>query len=195
MHSSHQGSDPGEIMTLRFVLGVSGASGMIYAYRLLNYLTGQADIHLVISPVAHDIAMHEGISFDEFPVIVHQHDNLAAPIASGSFRHDGMIIAPCSMKTLASVATGITPNLVTRAADVTLKERRPCILLLRENPLSRIHITNMLTACDAGATIMTASPPFYHRPTTVEELVDAVVARILDHLGVELDVIRRWSGY
>lgn len=182
-------------MTRRIVVGVSGASGMTYAYRLLHYLTGQAEVHLVISPVARGIAIHEGISFEEFPVIVHQHDDLAAPIASGSFRHDGMVIAPCSMKTLASVATGITPNLVTRAADVSLKERRPLILLLRENPLSRIHITNMLTAHDAGATIMTASPPFYHRPKTIDDLTDAVVARILDHLGINLDISSRWSGY
>ncbi|MFH0966722.1 MAG: UbiX family flavin prenyltransferase [Methanobacteriota archaeon] len=182
-------------MTKRIVIGVSGASGMIYANRLLHHLADHADVHLVISPIARGIAIHEGITFEEFPVTVHQHDDLAAPIASGSFRHDGMVIAPCSMKTLASIATGITPNLITRAADVSLKERRPLILLLRENPLSRIHITNMLTAHDAGATIMTASPPFYHRPATIEELVDAVIARIIDHLGLKLNITSRWSGY
>lgn len=182
-------------MTKKVVVGVSGASGMIYAIRLLHHLAGKADIHLVISPVASRIAELEGVSFDGFPVTVHQYDNLAAPVASGSYRTDGMVIVPCSMKTLASVATGITPNLVSRAADVTLKERRPCILLLRENPLSRIHLTNMLTAHDAGATIMVASPPFYHRPSTIEELVDSIVARILDHLGIEAEISSRWSGY
>jgi flavin prenyltransferase len=182
-------------MTKRFVIGVSGASGMIYVYRLLHYLAGRADIHLVISPVAGNIAIHEDVSFEEFPVTIHQYDDLTAPIASGSFRHNGMVIAPCSMKTLASVATGITPNLLTRAADVSLKERRPCILLLRENPLSRVHISNMLTAHDAGATIMIASPPFYNHPVTIEELVDTVILRILDHLGIETDISCRWSGY
>ncbi len=182
-------------MTKRFVIGVSGASGMIYASRLLYHLSPCAEVHLVVSPVAGEIAAYEGISLTGFPVTVHRFDDLAAPIASGSFRHDGMVIAPCSMKTLASIANGITPNLVTRAADVTLKERRPCILLLRENPLSRIHITNMLTAHDAGATIMVASPPFYNKPVSIEDLVDAVVSRIIDHLGIEIDISNRWSGY
>ena len=182
-------------MKRRYVIGVSGASGIVYASRLIRILAGEAEVHLVISPVAREIAAHEGISLDDLPVILHQYETLAAPIASGSFRHDGMAIVPCSMKTLASIASGVTSNLITRAADVTLKERRPCILLLRENPLSRIHITNMLTANDAGATIMTASPPFYHRPGTIEDLVDAVIARILDHLGFEHDISSRWNGY
>jgi len=182
-------------MTRKFVIGVSGASGMIYAARLLHYLSPRAEVHLVVSPVAGEIAAYEGVSLSGFPVTVHRFDDLAAPIASGSFRHDGMVIVPCSMKTLASIANGITPNLVTRAADVSLKERRPCILLLRENPLSRIHITNMLTAHDAGATIMVASPPFYNRPVTIEDLVDAVVSRIVDHLGMDIEITSRWSGY
>lgn len=182
-------------MTRKIVIGVSGASGMIYAARLMHHLSGHAEIHLVISPVAGEIAALEGVSLTGFQVINHRFDDLAAPIASGSFRHDGMVIVPCSMKTLASVANGITPNLVTRAADVTLKERRPCILLLRENPLSRIHITNMLAAHDAGATIMVACPPFYSRPVTIEELVDTVISRIIDHLGIDITVSSRWSGY
>jgi 4-hydroxy-3-polyprenylbenzoate decarboxylase len=182
-------------MTRRFVIGVSGASGIIYAHRLIGYLAEKTEIHLIISPVAREIAALEGVDLDNFPVTLHRYDDLAAPVASGSFRHDGMAIVPCSMKTLAAVSGGISPNLITRAADVTIKERRPCILLLRENPLSRIHITNMLTAHDAGATIMTASPPFYNRPDTIGDLVDAVIARVLDHLGVENEISRRWSGY
>ena len=188
-------SKTGEIMTRKIIIGVSGASGMIYAHRLIRYLAEQAEVHLIVSPVAREIAALEGVTLDGFPVTIHRPDDLAAPVASGSFRHDGMVIIPCSMKTLASIASGITPNLITRAADVSLKERRTCILLLRENPLSRIHITNMLTAHDAGATIMTASPPFYHRPETIEDLVDAVIARILDHLGVDHEISSRWSGY
>lgn len=182
-------------MEKRIVVGVSGASGMMYASRLLHHLNGHAEIHLVVSPVASQIASHEGVRLDGAGITSYQNDDLAAPIASGSFRHDGMVIVPCSMKTLASVAHGITPNLLTRTADVSLKERRACILVLRENPFSRIHISNMLTAHDAGATIMTASPPFYHRPENIEELIDAVIARILDHLGFDLDVVSRWSGY
>ena len=177
------------------VLGISGASGMIYARRLLDHLAGKAEVHVIITPVAKDIAGYEGISFEDSDIIIHRQDNLAAPVASGSFRHDGMVIAPCSMKTLSAVSHGFTPNLLTRAADVALKERRPCILLLRENPFSRIHLENMRTAHDAGATIMTASPPFYHRPDDILSLVDAVVARILDHLNISHDIGGRWSGW
>lgn len=180
---------------MRIVVGVSGASGMIYADRLITHLAGKGEIHLVITPVANTIAKHEGISLSGREVIVHPNEDLAAVVASGSFRHDGMVIVPCSMKTLSAIAHGFTPNLLTRAADVTLKERRPCILLLRENPLSRIHITNMLAAHDAGATIMMANPPFYHKPEGIVDLVDAVVARILDHLRIEHTIDGRWSGY
>ena len=168
---------------------------MIYGKRLLDHLSGRAEIHLIITPVAQEIARHEGVVFDEPDLIFHSPDNLASPVASGSFRHDGMVIAPCSMKTLSSVSHGFTPNLLTRAADVTLKERRPCILLLRENPLSRIHMENMLRAHDAGALIMTASPPFYHRPVDITGLVDAVIARILDHLHIEHSIEGRWKGF
>ncbi len=182
-------------MNRRIVVGVSGASGMIYARRLLDHLAGKAEVHLIITPIAREIARHEAIEFDDTELFFHAPDNLAAPVASGSFLHHGMVIVPCSMKTLSAVAHGFTPNLLTRAADVTLKERRPCILLLRENPLSRIHIENMLRAHDAGALIMTASPPFYHRPDDIIGLVDAVVARILDHLNISHSIEGRWSGY
>ncbi|MDD3573557.1 MAG: UbiX family flavin prenyltransferase [Methanospirillum sp.] len=182
-------------MNPRIVIGISGASGMIYARRLLDHLSGKAEVHIILTPVAREIASHEQIDFEDPDLIIHSPDNLASPIASGSFIHQGMVIAPCSMKTLSAVAHGFTPNLLTRAADVTLKERRPCILLLRENPLSRIHIENMLRAHDAGALIMTASPPFYHRPDDVTGLVDAVVARILDHLNIMHSIGGRWSGF
>lgn len=182
-------------MNPRIIVGISGASGMLYARRLLDHLSGKAEVYVVITPVAQEIARHEGVMFDEPGLILHSPDNLASPVASGSFRHNGMVIAPCSMKTLSAVSHGFTPNLLTRAADVTLKERRPCILLLRENPLSRIHMENMLRAHDAGALIMTASPPFYHNPTDITGLVDAVVARILDHLNIEHSIGGRWSGF
>lgn len=179
---------------MRIVIGISGASGMIYARRLLDHLSGKAEIHLIITQVAREIARHEKITFEDPALITYPPDNLAALVASGSFRHDGMVVAPCSMKTLAAISHGLSGNLLTRAADVTLKERNRCILLLRENPLSRIHIQNMLLAHDAGATIMTASPPFYHNPEDIITLVDAVVARILDHLAVSHNIGGRWSG-
>jgi flavin prenyltransferase len=181
-------------MTRRVVVGISGASGMIYARRLLDHLSGKAEVHLIITPVAEEIARHEKVTFEDREIIRYTPDNLAALVASGSFIHDGMVIAPCSMKTLAAVSHGFSQNLLTRAADVALKERRPCILLLRENPLSRIHIQNMLNAYDAGVTIMTASPPFYHNPEDITSLVDAVVARILDHLSIPHEISGRWSG-
>lgn len=182
-------------MNPRIVVGISGASGALYARRLLDHLAGKAEVHVIITPVAQEIARHELVAFEDTNVTIHSPDNLASPVASGSFIHHGMVIVPCSMKTLSAVAHGFTPNLLTRAADVTIKERRPCILLLRENPLSRIHIENMLRAHDAGVLIMTASPPFYHRPDDITGLVDAVVARILDHLNITHSIGGRWSGF
>ncbi|TAJ45886.1 UbiX family flavin prenyltransferase [Methanofollis fontis] len=182
-------------MQKEYVVGVTGASGIIYARRLLEVLSGQARVHLVVSDVAREIAAFEGVDLTGFPVIEEDNSNLAAEIASGSFRYDGMAIVPCSMKSLASIAHGFSDTLIARTADVCLKERRRCLLVLREMPLSRVHLTNMLAADDAGATVMVASPPFYGRPETIDDLVDMVVARILDHLGVEHTIGKRWNGY
>ena len=177
-----------------FVVGVTGASGIIYARRLLEVLTEKSEVHLVISDVAEKIAAHEGVSLAGFDAIYHDNDQLFAPVASGSFRFDGMAIAPCSMKTLAAVSGGHAENLITRAADVTLKEKRPCVLLLREMPLSRIHLKNMLAADEAGATVMVASPGFYSQPKTIDDLVNMVVGRVLDHLDVPHSLTPRWEG-
>jgi 4-hydroxy-3-polyprenylbenzoate decarboxylase len=182
-------------MEKRFVVGVTGASGIIYARRLLEVLSAQADVHLIISDMAQRIAEYEEVDLEGFPVTVLENRNMFAGIASGSFRYEGMVIVPCSMKTLASIVAGYGNTLITRAADVCLKERRPCILMLREMPLSRVHLRNMLAADEAGATVMVTSPAFYTRPQTVGDMVDMVVARALDHLGVEHDLSRRWSGY
>ncbi|MCT8337037.1 UbiX family flavin prenyltransferase [Methanoculleus sp. Afa-1] len=182
-------------MTKEFVVGVTGASGVVYARRLLEVLCDQATVHVVISDTARQIAGIEGVDLEGFDAIYAENSNLAADIASGSFRYDGMAIVPCSMKTLAAVSNGLAENLIGRAADVCLKERRPLLLLLREMPLSRIHLKNMLAADDAGATVMVASPPFYQRPETIDDLVDMVVARVLDHMGVEHNLGTRWSGY
>ncbi|KAF5087155.1 UbiX family flavin prenyltransferase [Methanoculleus horonobensis] len=182
-------------MKKEFVVGVTGASGVVYARRLLEVLCDNATVHIVISDTARQIAGIEGVDLEGFDAIYAENSDLAADIASGSFRYDGMAIVPCSMKTLAAVSNGFADNLITRAADVCLKEKRPLLLLLREMPLSRIHLKNMLAADDAGATVMVASPPFYQRPETIDDLVDMVVARVLDHMGVEHDLGTRWSGY
>ena len=182
-------------MKREFVIGVTGASGAIYARRLLEVLCEKADVHLVISDVAREIAAYEGVDLDGFRANYHEIDFIGAPVASGSHRFDGIVIIPCSAKTLAAVAHGYADNLITRTADVCLKEGRTCILVTRETPLSRVHLKNMLAASEAGATILPACPGFYNKPQTIDDLVDMVVARILDHLKVEHSITKRWSGY
>ncbi len=182
-------------MKKEIVVGVTGASGAIYARRLLEVLCKDAKVHIIVSDVAEKIATYEGVSFEGLNAEYHSNDKLFASVASGSYRYDGMVVIPCSSKTLAAIANGYADNLITRAADVCLKEGRTCILVTREMPLSRIHIKNMLAAREAGATIMPASPGFYNQPETIDDLVDMVVARVLDHLGVEHSLGQRWSGY
>ncbi len=141
-----------------------------------------------------DFLRLEGTLFHEASTleVFSQYDAVAAP-ASGSFIHNGMVIAPCTMKTLGTIASGIGDNLITRAADVCLKERRPLIFIPRETPFNLIHLENMIRLCKAGATIMPACPSFYTSPSTIEQLCDTVVARILDHLGVEHNLVQRWD--
>ena len=182
-------------MKKEFVIGVTGASGACYARRLLEVLCRDADIHLIISDVAREIAAYEGVSLDGFDATYHDIRKIGAPIASGSHRFDRIVVIPCSAKTLAAIAHGYADNLITRTADVCLKEKRNCLLVTREMPLSRVHLKNMLAAQEAGATIMPACPAFYHRPKTIDDLVDMVVARVLDHLRVEHSLAKRWSGY
>jgi len=185
----------------RIVVGVSGASGSIYASRFIEVLTKikpPVELHVIVTDTAVAIASHENVTL---PTSESAHDtmyrydpdNMFAPIASGSFVHTGMVIIPCSMKTLSAVATGNSSGLMTRAADVCLKERRPLILVVRETPLSRIHMTNMLAAHDAGAVILPAMPPFYTNPQTILDLVDTIIARVLDILHIEHDLAVRWG--
>jgi len=181
-------------MKKEVVVGITGASGAIYARRLLEVLCRDARVHVIVSDVAAEIAAHEGVSFEGFPAEYHANDKLFASIASGSHKYDGMVVIPCSSKTLAAIANGYADNLITRTADVCLKEHRKCILVTREMPLSRIHLKNMLAAEEAGATIMPASPGFYHKPRKIDDLVDMVVARVLDHLDIEHNLVQRWSG-
>jgi 4-hydroxy-3-polyprenylbenzoate decarboxylase len=192
---------------LPLVVGVTGASGAPYAVRLLRALAEAGrPVWLTIS--GHGFRLLEtesGIAsleqlrlavgaeaWDREVTVFDDRDRGARP-ASGSARTAGMVICPCSMGTLAAVSIGTSRSLVERAADVTLKERRPLLLVTRETPLSMVHLENMLRATRAGAIVLPASPGFYHRPTTIDQLVDFVVARVLDLLGVEHAVGRRWG--
>jgi len=187
----------------RFVVGVTGASGAIYASRLLTHLRAAGnDVHLVSSPSGEQVARYEGFPLtdsvkpgeDGLPGALHRHkdDNFWAPPASGSFRHGGMIVAPCSAGSVGRMAAGAGESLLLRSADVCLKEGRPLIILLREAPLSLIHLRNLTTLAEAGAKIVPASPGFYTHPASVEELVDGVLQRVIDLLGLELDIAPRW---
>jgi polyprenyl P-hydroxybenzoate/phenylacrylic acid decarboxylase-like protein len=184
----------------RLIVGLSGASGPHYGVRLLEVLRERTnfEIHLIMSRGARETIVYE-MQRDPDEVlalghVVHQEAELAAPLASGSFLTAGMVVAPCSMKTLSAVATSYNDNLITRAADVCLKERRPVVLVVRETPLHHGHIRLMEQATLAGATILPPVPGFYHRPRTIEDLVDHTVMKILDQLGIHLDLVRRWDG-
>lgn len=184
---------------MRLVIGISGASGIIYGVKLLQALRElSVETHLTITDSAVKVAEHEhGMSKEEIVGLATYHydiNDLTAPIASGSFTHDGMVVAPCSMKTLAGIANGYADNLLLRAADVTLKEKRRLILVPRETPLSVIHLRNMLNLARAGAVILPAMPGFYGGPRTIEDLVNHVVGRVLDQLGIQHERYRRWQG-
>ncbi|SHJ89105.1 4-hydroxy-3-polyprenylbenzoate decarboxylase [Roseomonas rosea] len=184
---------------LRLIIGISGASGAIYGIRLLQLLRG-TDIqsHLIISPTARVTIAHE-TSFKVSEVeamadTVHSHADLGAACSSGSFHTLGMVVAPCSVKTLAEIATGVTSNLLSRSADVVLKERRRLVLMLRETPLHLGHIRNMAAATEAGAILYPPVPAFYARPASLDEMVDHSLGRMLDLFGIEAGAIRRWEG-
>jgi 4-hydroxy-3-polyprenylbenzoate decarboxylase len=183
----------------RIILAISGASGMAYACRLARALSEVPglELHGIISDGAREVFRHEldsdpGELLSSFHVL-HEPANIAAPPASGSWEHSGMIVCPCSMASLAAIATGVGTNLLHRAADVTLKERRPLILVPRETPLSEIHLKNMLRAHRAGAVIMPPCPGFYHRPATIDQLVAQFAGRILEQLRLPHNLYERWS--
>lgn len=183
----------------RLVVGLSGASGMPYALDLLQTLrqVGGLEIHLVMSQGAKRVLAEEaGLSLEAVEALahmVHRSSDLGAPIASGSFRTLGMVIVPCSATTLAKVAYGLADNLLTRAAYVTLKERRPLVLVPREAPLPLPSLEAMVKATLAGATILPAAPGFYHKPQTIEDLLAFMTQRILDLLGLEYPRAPRWG--
>jgi len=194
---------------LPLVVAMTGASGAPYAVRLIQVLRQAGKtVHFTFSPSAAQVLHEEtGLSLDPSrfdhsvfgaensgKLIYHHHADFRAGIASGSFVTGGMVVCPCSMSTLGAIAHGITTNLVTRAADVHLKERRKLILVPRETPLSLIHLENMAAVTRAGAVVMPAMPGWYHRPKSLEDLVDFLVGRICDQLGLGNDLMKRWGG-
>lgn len=191
----------------RIIVGVSGASGMPWARCLLQSLHGTEgiEVHVIISAGARAVLNTEcprpegdgTAPLDEltqFAHVVHDPAHIGAGPASGSWRHSGMVICPCSMATLACVATGAGTNLLHRAADVCLKERRPLIVVARETPLSAIHLQNMLTLSQAGACIMPPCPAFYGQARNISDIVEHFTGRVLDQLGIEHDLGHRWQG-
>jgi len=181
------------------VVGITGASGAIYGVRLLEELSRRKiETHLVVTSVAECIIkMEVELNIDlvkNLATVHHDIMDLQAPIASGTFKTDGMVVAPCSMKTLAAMAHGLSNNLLVRAADVTLKERRPLVIVPRESPLNIIHIKNMLLLAEAGAIIMPPAPAFYDAPKTVNDMINQVTGRILDAFHIEHNLSKRWSG-
>ncbi|MEF2279544.1 UbiX family flavin prenyltransferase [Deinococcus sp. YIM 134068] len=183
---------------MRLIIGVSGGSGIPYALAVLRALHGLGvETHLIVSSGAKRVMTAEGgptlPDLTTLASVTHDDRDLAASVASGSYRTDGMLIVPCSAGTLAKVAHGFADNLLSRAAHVVLKERRRLVLVVREDPLPRPMLENMLKVHDAGATVMTASPGFYHAPGDVEELLHFVTARVLDQFGLDVPGFRRWK--
>ena len=184
----------------RIVVAITGATGAIYGVQLLRRLAAVPGVetHLVISDAA-TLTLHQEVGLQRRDVealahVVHRNREIGASIASGSFQTDGMVIAPCSMKTLAAVAHGLSDNLIARAADVVLKERRRLILMVRETPFNLAHLRNMTAVTEMGGIVFPPLPSFYHRPATIDEMVDHTVARVMDLLGVTNDLAPRWGG-
>jgi 4-hydroxy-3-polyprenylbenzoate decarboxylase len=182
----------------RLIVGVSGATGLVYAVRALEILRSlDVETHLVVTKPAHLMRSYESAlsrqDLEGLADVVHPINDVGAPISSGSFKTLGMLIAPCSMRSLAEIASGVTASLLTRAADVVLKERRRLVLMVREAPLTLIHIRNMATITEAGGVVFPPVPAFYMRPTTIDELVDHSVGRALDQFGLHVETFPRWT--
>ncbi|MEK6776403.1 MAG: flavin prenyltransferase UbiX [bacterium] len=197
----------------RWILGISGASGAIYGLRLLEVLSQKGyGVDLILSDAGKlvireemglDLSGGKGdprkvlkkkLGINPASIRVFSNNDFETPVASGSNSVEGMIIAPCSMGTLAAIACGLADNLIRRAADVMIKQRRPLILVARETPLSAIHLENMLKLSHLGVVILPPMPAFYHRPKTIEDLVDFVVGRVLDVIGIEHELYQKWQG-
>lgn len=183
---------------MRLIVAITGASGVIYGVRLLQVLKEKnVETHLILSKWAEKVIDSEtGLSVEEVKRLAsfcHDVNDLTAPPASGSFKIDGMVVAPCSMKTLSAIANGYADNLIARSADVMLKEAKRLILVPRETPLNIIHIKNMLKAAQAGAIMLPPIPAFYHKPKTIDDIVNHTVGKILNCLGIEHDLFKGWK--
>ena len=196
----------------RLIVGITGASGSVYAKRLIECLLGSGhQVHLVMTDAGIEVANYElgwtltgdletdrpflaGVFGGDDRLTVYSNRQIGATLASGSFRTDGMIIIPASMGAVSGIACGRSDNLLERTADVVLKERRPLILMPRETPLSPIHLENLLKLSRLGVDIIPAMPAFYNRPRTIDDMVDFLVGRVLDHLNIEHELFERWKG-
>lgn len=185
---------------MKLIIAITGASGSIYGIRLLEFFKGRKDIetHLIISKTAESVILYE----TDYENIEHvkrladycyQDDNLAAPISSGSFLTDGMIVAPCSAKTLSAVAHSYGENLIARACDVSLKERRRLVLVFRETPLNLSHIENMKKVTSMGGIILPPTPGFYYKPQTFDNLINHIIGKVLDLFGIDHSLFKRWG--
>ena len=183
---------------MKLIVAVTGASGIAYAVSFLKAIKQQdIESHLIITEAAQKVANHEIGDIKQLTSLathVYDPDDMSAGIASGSYRVDGMVIVPSSMKTIAALANGFADNLVTRAADVQLKERRPLIIVPRETPLHAVHLENMAKLSHLGAVILPAMPGFYHNPKSIDDLVDFISGKILDQLGVNNKLYNRWGS-
>jgi flavin prenyltransferase len=183
---------------LKIVVGVSGASGAVYALRLLERLQGLAETHLIVSRSGEKTLFLETgrlvADLRKLASFSYPFEDISARLASGSFRTDGMVIAPCSVHTMCSIAGGLSSNLLIRAADVALKERRKLILMVRETPFHLGHLRAMVQLTEMGAIIAPPIPAFYQKPTTIQDIVDHSIARVLDLLGLDPGEAKRWDG-
>ena len=182
----------------RLIVGISGASGIVYGVRVLETLKGgDVETHLVMSRSAEiTLAYEMGIKVAEVHAladVVHPIQDIGASIASGSFKTEGMIVAPCSIKSMSEIAAGTTGTLLTRAADVVLKERRRLVLLVRETPLHMGHLRTMANVSEMGAVVMPPVPAFYHKPKTIDDIVNQTIGRALDLFGLDLGIVKRWG--
>jgi 4-hydroxy-3-polyprenylbenzoate decarboxylase len=183
----------------RLIVGISGASGAIYGVRLLELLRDtEIETHLIISNAARTtLAAETNLKLADVEAladVVHSNQDLGAACSSGSFRNLGVVVAPCSIKTMSEIATGVTPNLISRAADVALKERRRVVLMLRETPLHLGHIRSMAAVTEIGAIVYPPVPAFYAHPKSLDEMVDHTLGRVLDLFDIDLGLVRRWTG-
>ncbi|WP_246197289.1 UbiX family flavin prenyltransferase [Cytobacillus depressus] len=183
----------------RILVGITGASGSLYAYTLIRTLHQlNIETHLIVTEMGEKVMQFEcGVSMENLKeyATIHSNKNLFASIASGSYLTDGMVIVPCSMNTLGAIANGVGDTLLSRAASVILKERRDFIIVPREAPFNLIHLKNMTSLAEAGACIMPASPGFYHKPTEIWELASFMVAKVLDMLDIDHQILERWGEH